>query len=189
MTSCEPHRTRAYDDDLRWRIIWQTEGLQCSIQQVAKNLNIDKSTVSRVRHRFVITGSVSKKIYPKEKASRSLTAPVQLLILTLIMQRPGIYLREIQRELEDMLLLHVDVSTICRFLHENGCTRQKLTLVAIQRNMLARQKYVTDISLLHPDMFIFLDETGADNKDVIRRYGYSLCGVPIKKHTLLVRGE
>lgn len=38
-------------------------------------------------------------------------------------------------------------------------------------------------------MFIFLDETGADQKDVVRRYGYSLRGSPIKKQTLLVRGE
>ena len=189
MTSCEPHRTRAYDNDLRWRIIWQTEGLQYSTQQVAKNLNIDKSTVSRVRNRFVTTGTVLKNIYPKEQAIRILTTPVQLLILTLVMQRPGIYLREIQSKLEDMLLLHIGVSTICRFLHENGWTRQKLTLVAIQRDMLARQKYMADISLLHPDMFIFLDETGADNKDIIRHYGYSLRGLPMKKHTLLVRGE
>ena len=38
-------------------------------------------------------------------------------------------------------------------------------------------------------MFIFLDETGADNKDIVRRYGYSLHGTPIEKQTLLVRGE
>ena len=88
-----------------------------------------------------------------------------------------------------LLDVQVDVSTICRFLHESGCTHQTLALVAIQRDMLMRHKYMVDVSLLHPDMFIFLDETGADHKDVIRRYGYSLRGVPIKKHTLLVRGE
>ncbi len=38
-------------------------------------------------------------------------------------------------------------------------------------------------------MLIFLDETGADRKDTVRRYGYSMRGLPIKKHSLLVRGE
>ena len=38
-------------------------------------------------------------------------------------------------------------------------------------------------------MVIFLDETGADQRNVLRRYGYSLRGIPLKKNTLLVRGE
>lgn len=46
-----------------------------------------------------------------------------------------------------------------------------------------------DISLYSPEMLIFLDETGTDQKDKIRRYGYSLCGCPIRKQALLVRGE
>ena len=189
MDSCEPSRTSAYSDDLRWRIIWQVEGLGYSVKQVAQNLSIDKSTVYRIHDRFGATGSVCKSIYPKEKAFRLLTTPAQILILTLIVDRPGIFLREIQVKLRDILQLEVDVSTICRFLHTSGCTRQKLCLVALQRDAFLRQQYMVDISIYNPDMFIFLDETGADQKDVVRRYGYSLRGNPIKKQTLLVRGE
>ena len=40
-----------------------------------------------------------------------------------------------------------------------------------------------------PEMLVFLDETGTDRRNAIRRYGYSMRGLPLQKHTLLVRGE
>ncbi len=40
------------------------------------------------------------------------------------MQRPGIYLHEIQRELENLLLLDISISTICRFLHDKGVGKE-----------------------------------------------------------------
>ncbi len=62
------------------------------------------TTVSRTLQLFESTGSVSKKVYPKDKAFRKLTTPAQLLILNLVIEKPGIYLREIQDELLQMLL-------------------------------------------------------------------------------------
>lgn len=38
-------------------------------------------------------------------------------------------------------------------------------------------------------MFIFIDETGADNRNCVRRYGYSLRGKPPRRHQMMVRGE
>ena len=38
MTSCEPTRCSAYSEDLRWRIVWQTEALRYTSDQVAKEL-------------------------------------------------------------------------------------------------------------------------------------------------------
>ena len=38
-------------------------------------------------------------------------------------------------------------------------------------------------------MFIFVDETGADRRNILRKYGYSIQGKPAQKHTWLVRGE
>ena len=154
---------------------------------MAKNLGVDKSTVSRVCLRFFTTGSLSKKPYPKDKAYRKLTTPAQLLILHLVLERPGVYLSELQRELSSVLLLDVDVSTICRFLHASGFTRQKLRYIALQRDEFLRQK--VDMSVYEPEMLVFLDETGADRRNTLRKYGYSMRGKPPQKHTLLVRGE
>ncbi len=110
MTSSE--QLAAYSDDLRWRMVWQCEGLGYSMTQVAKNLGVDKATVSRTVNLFNATGSLAKKMYPKHKAFRLLTIPAQMLVLNLVVERPGTFLREIQKELVDVLQLEVDISTI-----------------------------------------------------------------------------
>ena len=38
-------------------------------------------------------------------------------------------------------------------------------------------------------MFIFVDETGADRRDTLRKYSYSLHGKPIRSQKLIFRGE
>ena len=119
MTSCEPTRSSAYSEDLRWRIVWQTEALGLNNEKVADNLGVDKSTVSRIRQRFLTTGSLAKNRYPKERAYRKLSSPAQLLVLHLVIQKPGIYLHEVQKELINTLQLEVDISTICRYLKES----------------------------------------------------------------------
>lgn len=145
--------------------------------------------MSRISGLFNATGKVSKKSYPKEKSYREVTLPVQLLIIQLIMEKPGIRLHEIQKELLDILLVDVAESTICRFLHNNGFTHQRLKIVATQRSFLSRQLYVSDMSLYSPEMLIFVDETGADRRDTIRKHGYSIRGKPLVSHKLLIRGE
>lgn len=189
MTSYEPKRTRAYAEDLRWKMVWQNQALSLKQDVIAENLGVDRSTVSRTLRLFSATGGVTKKSYPKERHYRKLTAPAEVLILNLIMKKPGIYLKELQEELLFQLMIDVDISTICRFIHSNGFTHQKLCLVALQRDTFLREKYTLDISVYQPDMLIFLDETGADQRNAVRRFGYSLRGMPLQKESLFVRGE
>ena len=47
----------AYSCNLRWRIVYQHLGMGLSCRDVAKSLNIDPSTVSRIVSRFDETGS------------------------------------------------------------------------------------------------------------------------------------
>ena len=56
--SAEPCRTSPYSIDLCWKMVYQQEiqGLTC--REVAKNLNVDPSTVSRVVSRFGDTANV-----------------------------------------------------------------------------------------------------------------------------------
>ena len=189
MTSYEPLRTDAYSEDLRWRIVWQSESLGYSQRMIARNLGVDQATVSRTIKFFYTTGSVTKRPYPKERACRKLTTPCQLFLLNLVVQQPGIYLHEIQREVQNFLQLTISIPTICRFLQENGFSRQKLRQIALQRDDLLRKQYIIDVSLYSTEMFIFVDETGADNRNRLRKYGYSVRGKPARNHSLLVRGE
>ena len=100
MTSCQKKRSSAYSEDLRWRIIWQKFALDHTSLEIAENLNIGLSTVKRIVLKFEISGSVTKKAYPTTQAKRKITEPIQFFILKTVMERPGIYLREIIRELE-----------------------------------------------------------------------------------------
>jgi transposase len=127
-------------------MVWQTEALGLSNEQAAKNLGVDKSTVSRIRHKFLTSGSIEKKAYPKAKAYRKLTSVAQLLVLHLVLQKPGVLLSEVQNELTSVLAVDVDVSTICRFLQASGFTRQKLRYVALQRDEFLRQKFMLDMT-------------------------------------------
>jgi len=155
MASCEETRSSAYGEDLRWRMIWQTQGLEYSVEKVAMNLNIDKSTVYRTVQRFLSTGSIAKYLYPTERAAKKLTDPTKLFILQLVLEKPGITLREIQEQLLYTLLIVIDIAKICRFLQQSGFTRQKLQITALQRSEHLRQCYIEEVSIYNPDMLIF----------------------------------
>ena len=123
-TSCESKRSSAYSKDLCWRIVYQREGLGLSYERIAVNLIINPSIVRRTVKLFNDTGSVSKKKkYDKSGLTRKLTDVVQFFILQLVLQRLGILLWEIK--VCHVLRVEVDESTICKFLHSQGFTRQK----------------------------------------------------------------
>ena len=49
-------------------------------------------------------------------------------------------------------------------------------------------KYMADISVYDPDMLVWVDESGCDRRNTIRKYGYSIRGIPLCNQHLLVRG-
>ena len=112
-SSIDKSRSSAYSEDLRWRMIWQREALGYTYATIAQNLCVDKSTVSRTINLFHTTGSVTKRPYPEGKAFCKLTSPAQLLILHLVLDRPGIFLRELQDQLLSVLEIEVSESAIC----------------------------------------------------------------------------
>jgi transposase len=61
--------------------------------------------------------------------------------------------------------------------------------VAKQRDDDLREQFFADVSLYKPEMLIFIDESGSDNRDTLRKYGYSIRGKPPRSLKLLVRGE
>ena len=189
MATCEPKRCSAYSEDLRWRIIWQREVLDLKYEEIAKNLNVDASTVCRTVQLFHETGLVTKRGYPKECLPRILTEPVQLYILHLVRSKPGIYLHEMQKQVLELTGVELSESSICKFLHDSKFSRQTMTLRATQIDENLRARFKNDVSVYNADMIIFIDETGTDRRDMLRRKGYSLRGQPIVAHKLLVRGE
>ena len=60
--------------------------------------------------------------------------------------------------------------------------------VAIQRSDELRARFMAEVSVYDPMMLVWLDETGCDCRNTIHKYGYSIRGLPLSDHRLLVRG-
>ena len=88
------------------------------VKRISENLSVDPSTVRRILALFDSTGTVDPKTYPDQQATnrRKLSEADQIFVLELILQRPGIYLREVQHE-PAVRGIEINASTICRFLH------------------------------------------------------------------------
>ena len=134
--------------------------------------------------------SVSKKSnYSSTHRPCKLTKPVQLTILHLVLEKPCIYLWEIQQEIQWLYALDISISTICMFLKQSNFSRKKMQLIASQRDEELRSTYQSDVSLYEPHFLIFIDETGCDRRHSLRKYGYGVRGKPVKCQKLLVRGK
>lgn len=111
------------------------------------------------------------------------------MVLHTVLSFPGIYLREIQNELWEVTGADVSATSICRFLHRVGFFRQRIRYVALQRDEQLRSSFASDVAMYCPEMVIFLDESGSDKRDYLRKKGYSLRGKPPIAHKLVLRGE
>ena len=176
-----------YAVDLRWRIVWSYLTLNSTSAEVAELFSLSERTVRRYVDLFYRTGDIVPKdcVHGPRKL---LGNHEQLTLLHLILSRPGIYLRELQDDLLHKFGVNVSPATLCRTLKFMGCTRQSMHHVAIQRSDVLRAKFMAEVSSYDPSMLIWLDETGCDRRHTIRKYGYSIRGLPLSDHRLLVRG-
>ena len=176
-----------YSVDLRWRVIWAHLVHQSSPTEIGELLGVSKRTVQRYIRTFQQTGDVKPR--PRRSGPLRLKGDFeQLLLLQLIVRNPGIYLHEIQKALEERLGVVVSESTLCRTLKLMECTRQVIRQIALQRDEESRARFMGNIALYDPSMFIWVDESGCDRRNSIRKYGYIIRGKRPVEHRLLVRG-
>ena len=83
----------------------------------------------------------------------------------------------------------ISTSSICRFLHQQCFSPQKLSLRAQRRSEQLREKYIEEISVYNPEMLVLVDETGCDRRAALCCYGYALQGKPAICDRLLVKGK
>ena len=168
---------KAYSTDLRMRIVWTYLAYQLTPTEIADLFCLSERTVRRYIHLFYQTGDVNPKdaVHGPQKL---LGEHEQLILLWMFLDRPGIYLHELQTMLCAKFGVPISESTICRTLHFMGCTRQTMHHVAIQRSDELRAKFMAEISVYDPSMLIWLDKTGCDGRNTIRKYGYSIRGLP-----------
>ena len=76
-----------------------------------------------------------------------------------------------------------------RLLKRFGITRKKIRQVAKQRCDALRGSFRAYSLLFKRDMFVWVDEAGADHRNHNRKFGYALRGLTPTYHRSLARGE
>ena len=177
-----------YSDDLRWRIVWLNAFLEVEAAEVAKYMHVSERTVYRYVERYKVTGDVRQ--CAKRNGPRQLLSEYEeLLLMQFILVHPGIYLRELQQMLYSSTGRMVDASTICRTVHRFGMTRQRIKHVSLRQSDTKRAEFQAEISTFDASMLLWIDETGFDNRNAIRKYGYGIRGQPPQDRTLVLRGK
>ena len=175
-----------YSLDLRWRVVCLHLTQGWSPGYISSLLSLSERTVYRYLSRFHQTGDV-KPTPHKNGPDRLLSDYEQLIVLKSIIGDPGIYLHELQGILQDAVG-SVSISTICRTLKYMDCSRQVIRHVATQQSDELRAKFMAEVSMYDPYMFLWIDESGCDRRNYMRKYGYSIRGIPPVDHRLLIRG-
>lgn len=154
---------------------------------IAQLLCISERTVRRYLTLFYQTGDVEPR--PRTNGPKRLLGDFeQVVLLRLVLAYPGIYLHELQSELQKMFGVTASSSTICKTLKFMGCTRQCMHHIALQRSDTLRAQFMATISIYDPSMFVWLDESGHDRRNTIRKQAYSFRGMPLADHRILARG-
>ena len=179
---------KALSEDLRWRIIWQHCYQGEGAEQVARNLYVSVKTVQRLTELFNRTGSVSP-VPHRHGPLRKLSELEEITILNCFLANPGIYLDEVQEDLFDKTGKWVSKSTVCREAKRMGLTRKKMRRIATQRSDIVRAHFMVQVENMSADTFIWVDETGSDKRNALRKYAYSLRGVTPVNYCLYIPGK
>lgn len=141
----------------------------------------------RYLQKFDLTGDVKPTNY-RHGPLKMLGELEQIVLLRIITSNPGIYLSEVESKLYDKFGVHVSLSTICRTLQFMGCTRQVIQRIVLQRSDEKRARFMAEVTAYDPSMLIWIDKSGCDRRNCIRKCGYSVRGMTPRDHCLMVRG-
>ena len=186
--SAEPGRKAPYSRDLRWRVVWQRIGMELSFRKISINLCLSLGTVHNHFKRFQQTGEVAPTVSNRE-STRALSEHDELVIVGLLLDDPSMYLNEVCQKIVTLTGIEVSPATVCRVIHRNGFTHKKIQQVALQRSVEHRGRFFAEVQFYGVHQFVWVDETGSDRRDQIRKFRYALKGESPVYHRLLHRGR
>jgi hypothetical protein len=92
--------------------------------------------------------------------------------IDLLAHKNDLYLDEMQWWLVETFELEVSLVTISRALKRIDWGKKKQALIATQRDNQKRAEWVFKIQAWHYSQFVFIDESGVDRRDCLRRTGW-----------------
>ena len=178
----------AYPLDFRWRIVWFSIVHKIQPATIARQMCISVRSVRRYLRLFQQTSDVEpqKQCHGPQPLLGDFE---QLILLRLIGENTGIYLHELQEKLHSLFGVPVSIPTICRTLQRMGCCRRVIRHVAMQRSDEHRAYFMATISAYDPGMIIWLEESGCDRRNSMRKFVYTLRGTAPVDYRILARGN
>ena len=134
-----------YCTDLRWRAVWLHLIRKLSCAEIADLLFMSQRSVLRYVELYHSTGDV-EPVKQRHGPEQLLSDSEERIILQFMIDRPGIYLAELQQQLFNVVGKWVHLSTICRTVHRLGFTRKRLQHIALQRIDEQRAQFMAEIS-------------------------------------------
>lgn len=120
---------------------------------------------------------------------RTLDAFAEMSLVQSVMNKPNIYLDELQSDLYSSTGITVSL-TIYRTFQRLGFTRKKLQHVVLRRSETERAEFAEEMSYIDPNMIVWVDETGSDSRrEGIRKFGYALRGLTPVSFKLGISGK
>ena len=133
-----------------------------------------------------MTGDVSpKQVSGPRMYLRKLDDYMELFIIGVVLEKPSVYLHELCDLVYDKSGIEVSEA---RLLHRHGFTRKKIRQVAQQRSLYLRGYFMSQVLMYDRHKFVWIDETGCNNCNYMRKYGYAIRGQTPCCHRILVRG-
>ena len=87
----------------------------------------------------------------------------------MVLDKPGIYLRELQAALLHEMGIDVTESAIRKVLRKAGFTRQNMVTFATQQDKELRSIFAAELALYPAHTLVFVDETGTDRRHSLRK--------------------
>lgn len=147
-------------------------------EQVAKETKLDIRTVRKYSN-----GNSSYGVGGNRKFNQNIIQFIE----NLVKLNPAIYLREIQKKMEEDLNIKRSISTIESTLHKAGYTRKKAVKICYYRStervQLLRNQFRETVKAYHPHIFFYLDESHFESEDLERNFGWSKKGEKVQTNT------
>ena len=89
-----------------------------------------------------------------------MTDEVRYFIIHVVLDNPGIMLREIQNEVSTPFNMEMAESTICRALHQLNFSRKKMWIATTQQDEMLRALFVSEVAFYEPICLFFWMKLG-----------------------------
>lgn len=173
--------------ELRWLLVYWYNDLGWDAEECSRVSNRSVSSVYRVIRCFRERGTVDNPRFASGRP-RLLSTEDKNFLLSLLQARPSLYLDELQSALLAERGVDASLATVSRVLVAAAFSRKSIAREALERNEALRAAWQARWGIYDASAFLWIDESGVDDRTVERLAGYAPIGHHCVQRSLFQRG-